>query len=52
MLVEHLMKTTTSNPASNGNSVTYVINNGGGIGVVRKNELTIQLLDETTKQPN
>ena len=41
----------SSKPSSNGNSVTYVINNGGGIGVVRKNELTIQLLDETTKQP-
>lgn len=41
----------SSKPSSNGNSVTYIINNGGGIGTVRKNELTIQLLDETTKQP-
>ncbi len=34
-----------------GNIATYTINNGGGIGSVRRNELALQLVDKDTREP-
>lgn len=41
----------SSTPKSNGNTAIYKINNGKSTGVVRKNEVSILLLDEDTKEP-
>ena len=50
-LVNHATWSATNEAGWGNNSAPYLINNGGGTGVVRANDLVVVLLDEDSREP-